>query len=43
MRIRVTYVLELLASGHSQSQIVEELEIEIEDVQACLQYAMVKL
>jgi uncharacterized protein (DUF433 family) len=43
MRILVTDVLELLACGHSQSQIVEELEIEMEDVQACLQYAIVKL
>jgi uncharacterized protein (DUF433 family) len=43
MRIRVTDVLELLASGNSQSQIVEELEIDLEDVQACLQYAMLKL
>lgn len=43
LRIRVTDVLELLASGHTQSQIVEELEIEMEDVQACLQYAIVKL
>lgn len=43
MRIRVTDVLELLAIGHSQSQIVEELEIEMEDVQAFLQYAIVKL
>ncbi len=43
LRIRVTDVLELLASGHTQSQIVEELEIEMEDVQACLQYAIVRL
>lgn len=39
MRIRVTDVLELLAVGLSQQEVVEELEIEIEDVQACLQYA----
>jgi uncharacterized protein (DUF433 family) len=40
MRIRVTDVLELLAVGLSQQEVVEELEIEIEDVQACLQYAV---
>ena len=43
MRIRVTDVLELLANGLSQEQIVEELEIELEDVQACLHYAVIKL
>nr|WP_218921464.1 DUF433 domain-containing protein [Haliscomenobacter hydrossis] len=36
MRIRVTDVLELLANGLTQEQVVEELEIELEDVQACL-------
>jgi uncharacterized protein (DUF433 family) len=41
MRIRVTDVLELLAVGLSQQEVVEELEIEIEDVQACLQYAVI--
>lgn len=43
MRIRVTDVLELLANGLSQEQIVDELEIELEDVQACLHYAVIKL
>jgi uncharacterized protein (DUF433 family) len=43
MRIRVTDVLELLAVGLSQQEVVEELEIELEDVQACLQYAVIKL
>ena len=41
MRIRVTDVLELLAVGLSQQEVVEELEIEIEDVQACLQYVVI--
>ncbi len=41
MRIRVTDVLELLAVGLSQQEVVEELEIELEDVQACLQYAVI--
>lgn len=41
MRIRVTDVLELLAAGLSQQEVVEELEIELEDVQACLQYAVI--
>ena len=40
MRIRVTDVLELLAVGLSQQEVVDELDIEIEDVQACLQYAV---
>jgi uncharacterized protein (DUF433 family) len=43
MRIRVTDVLELLANGLTQEQVVEELEIELEDVQACLHYAVIKL
>lgn len=42
MRIRVTDVLELLAVGLSQQEVVEELEIELEDVQTCLQYAVIK-
>ena len=41
MRIRVTDVLALLAVGLSQQEVVEELEIELEDVQACLQYAVI--
>lgn len=43
MRIRVTDVLELLANGLSQQEVCEELEIEMEDVRACLQYAVIKL
>ncbi len=43
MRIRVTDVLELLANGLSQQEVCDELEIEIEDVQACLHYAVIKL
>lgn len=43
MRIRVTDVLELLANGLTQEQVVDELEIELEDVQACLHYAVIKL
>lgn len=43
MRIRVTDVLELLASGLSQQEVCDDLEIEMEDVQACLQYAVIKL
>ena len=43
MRIRVTDVLELLVNGLTQEQVVEELEIELEDVQACLHYAVIKL
>ncbi len=41
IRIRVIDVLELLAVGLSQQEVVEELEIELEDVQACLQYAVI--
>ena len=36
MRIRVTDVLELLANGLTQEQVVDELEIKLEDVQAWL-------
>ena len=40
MRIRVTDVLDLLASGLSPEQIVEELpDLELADVQACLRFA----
>jgi uncharacterized protein (DUF433 family) len=40
MRIRVKDVLELLASGLSADQVVEELpDLEIEDVFAALRYA----
>ncbi len=40
MRIRVTDVLDLLASGLSSEQIVEELpDLEREDVEAAVRYA----
>jgi uncharacterized protein (DUF433 family) len=44
MRIRVTDVLELLASGLSQEQVLAEMpDLEAEDVQACLRYALRRL
>jgi uncharacterized protein (DUF433 family) len=45
MRIRVTDVLELLATGLTIEQIIaEELpDLEYEDVIACLNYAVIKL
>ena len=44
MRIRVTDVLDLYAAGLSAKQILEEMpDLEIEDLQACLQYASRKL
>lgn len=40
MRIRVTDVLDLLASGLSVDQILAEMpDLELEDIQACLRYA----
>ncbi len=44
MRIRVTDVLDLLASGLSQQQILEELpDLEKEDINACLRFASRRL
>lgn len=44
MRIRVTDVLGLLASGLSINEVLEEMpDLESEDVRACLQYAADKL
>ncbi len=44
MRIRVTDVLELYAAGLSAEQILEEMpDLELEDLQASLQYAARKL
>jgi len=44
MRIRVTDVLELLAVGLSSDQILEEMpDLELEDIQACLQFAVRRL
>ena len=40
MRIRVSDVLDLLASGLTAEQVIEELpDLELADVQACLRYA----
>jgi len=40
MRIRVSDVLDLLASGLTPEQVLEELsDLELEDVHACLHYA----
>ena len=40
MRIRVTDVLDLLASGLSVDQILAEMpDLELEDIQTCLRYA----
>ena len=44
MRIRVTDVLELLASGLTPEQVVAELPaLEADDIQACLRFASRKL
>jgi uncharacterized protein (DUF433 family) len=44
MRIRVTDVLDLLSSGLTSQQVLEELpDLELEDIRACLQYASRKL
>ena len=44
MRIRVTDVLELLATGLSEEQILTELpDLEPEDIHACLSFAARKL
>jgi uncharacterized protein (DUF433 family) len=44
MRIRVTDVLDLLANGLSFSEILEELpDLELPDIEACLQFASLKL
>jgi uncharacterized protein (DUF433 family) len=40
MRIRVKDVLDLLATGVSQNEILEDYpDLEADDIQACLQYA----
>ena len=40
MRIRVTDVLDLLASGQTREQVVDELpDLEMEDIGACLRFA----
>ncbi len=44
MRIRVIDVLDLLTSGMTQNQVLEELpDLEPEDVTACLQFARNRL
>ena len=44
MRIRVSDVLDLLANGLTAPQVLEELpDLEMADIQACLQYASRKL
>ena len=40
MRIRISDVLDLLANGLTQAQVLEELpDLELEDIQACMVYA----
>lgn len=40
MRIRVKDVLDMLAGGASESQILQDFpDLETEDIRACLQYA----
>ncbi|HEY1686795.1 MAG TPA: DUF433 domain-containing protein [Tepidisphaeraceae bacterium] len=40
MRIRVSDILDLLASGLSKDQVLEELpDLEVQDIQAALQFA----
>lgn len=44
MRIRVSDVLDLLAAGLSQQQVLEELpDLEAEDISACLKFASSRL
>ena len=44
MRIRVTDVLDLLAGGLSQQEILDEMPaLEAEDVEACLRFASRRL
>jgi uncharacterized protein (DUF433 family) len=44
LRIRVTDVLDLLASGLSPQQVLEELpDLEIEDIFSCLRFASRRL
>ena len=44
LRIRVTDVLDLLASGLSSAEIVDELpDLELQDIKACLEYAKSKI
>jgi uncharacterized protein (DUF433 family) len=44
MRIRVTDVLDLLASGLTAAQVLEELpDLQPEDIEACLRFASRRL
>lgn len=44
MRIRVTDVLDLLAAGLSQAEVLDEMPaLEKEDIEACLRFASRKL
>ena len=44
MRIRVIDVLDLLSNGLSNQDVLDELpDLELEDIQACLNYASKKL
>lgn len=44
MRIRVTDVLDLLASGMAREQVLEELpDLEPDDIEACLRFASRRL
>jgi uncharacterized protein (DUF433 family) len=44
LRIRVTDVLDLLASGLTPNQMLEELpDLELEDIAACLRFASRRL
>ena len=44
MRIRVSDVLDLLAHNLTVEQILEEMpDLEVEDIQACLQFAACRL
>ena len=44
MRIRVTDVLDLLANGLTQQQVLEELpDLTAEDIEACLRFASHRL
>lgn len=44
MRIRVIDVLDLLAAGLTQPQVLEELpDLEVEDISACLRFASSRL
>ena len=44
MRIRVSDVLDLLAAGLSQEQVLEEMPaLEMQDIEACLRFASRRL